>query len=119
MPIGISLFSGRQPLDTAVMAQKAEALGFDALWMGEHPIIPVHGSSRAPGSSGGSIPDLKAFYRCGSCHGMAISHTAQARKSMLAVTASQPTNKPTTLKHLPPPLPSHPPDKPVASFKLV
>jgi probable F420-dependent oxidoreductase len=58
MPIGISLFSGRQPLDTAVMAQKAEALGFDALWMGEHPIIPVHGSSRAPGSSGGSIPDF-------------------------------------------------------------
>src|SRR5438445_11882541 len=58
MPIGISLFSGRQPLDTAVMAQKAEALGFDSLWMGEHPIIPVQSSSPAPGSSGGSIPDF-------------------------------------------------------------
>jgi probable F420-dependent oxidoreductase len=58
MNIGISLFSGQQPLDTAVMAQKAEALGFDALWMGEHPIIPVHSSSPAPGSSGGSIPDF-------------------------------------------------------------
>jgi probable F420-dependent oxidoreductase len=58
MNIGISLFSGRQPLDTAVMAQKAEALGFDSLWMGEHPIIPVHSSSPAPGSSGGSIPDF-------------------------------------------------------------
>ncbi len=59
MNIGISLFSGRQPVDVAVVAQKAEALGFDSLWLGEHPVIPVHSSSPAPGSSGGSIP---AFY---------------------------------------------------------
>ena len=59
MNIGISLFSGRQPIDTAVVAQKAEALGFDSLWLGEHPVIPVHSSSPAPGTSGGSIP---AFY---------------------------------------------------------
>jgi probable F420-dependent oxidoreductase len=58
MNIGISLFSGRQPLDTAVVAQKAEALGFDSLWLGEHPIIPVHSTSSAPGTSGGSIPDF-------------------------------------------------------------
>src|SRR5215211_5207689 len=32
---------------------------------------------------------------------MAISNAAQSRKSMLAVTASQPTNKSTTLKHPP------------------
>jgi probable F420-dependent oxidoreductase len=58
MNIGISLFSGRQPIDTAVVAQKAEALGFDSLWLGEHPVIPVHSSSPAPGTSGGSIPDF-------------------------------------------------------------
>ena len=58
MNIGISLFSGRQPIDTAVVAQKAEALGFDSLWLGEHPVIPVHSSSSAPGTSGGSIPDF-------------------------------------------------------------
>src|SRR5262245_65713156 len=58
MNIGISLFSGRQPLDAAVIAQKAEALGFDSLWLGEHPVIPVHSSSPAPGTSGGSIPDF-------------------------------------------------------------
>ena len=58
MNIGISLFSGRQPLDAAVVAQKAEALGFDSLWLGEHPVIPVHGTSSAPGTSGGSIPDF-------------------------------------------------------------
>lgn len=58
MNIGISLFSGQQPVDAAVVAQKAEALGFDSLWLGEHPVIPVHSSSPAPGSSGGSIPDF-------------------------------------------------------------
>src|SRR3989442_11590202 len=58
MNIGISLFSGRQPIDAAVVAQKAEALGFDSLWLGEHPVIPVHSTSSAPGSSGGSIPDF-------------------------------------------------------------
>jgi probable F420-dependent oxidoreductase len=58
MNIGISLFSGRRPIDTAVVAQKAEALGFDSLWLGEHPVIPVHSSSPAPGTSGGSIPDF-------------------------------------------------------------
>jgi len=58
MNIGISLFSGQRPLDAAVVAQKAEALGFDSLWLGEHPVIPVHSTSSAPGSSGGSIPDF-------------------------------------------------------------
>jgi probable F420-dependent oxidoreductase len=58
MNIGISLFPGQQPVDVAVVAQKAEALGFDSLWMGEHPIMPVHSTSPAPGSSGSSIPDF-------------------------------------------------------------
>jgi probable F420-dependent oxidoreductase len=58
MNIGISLFSGQQPIDAAVVAQTAEALGFDSLWLGEHPVIPVHSTSPAPGSSGGSIPDF-------------------------------------------------------------
>ena len=47
-----------------------------------------------------------------------ISHAAQARKSMLAVAVSHPTNKPTTPQHLLSPLPSHPPDKPVVSFQF-
>jgi probable F420-dependent oxidoreductase len=58
MNIGVSLFPGQQPIDAAGVAQKAEALGFDSLWMGEHPVIPVHSTSPAPGSSGGSIPDF-------------------------------------------------------------
>jgi probable F420-dependent oxidoreductase len=58
MNIGISLFAGERPLDTAVVAKQAEALGFDSLWLGEHPIIPVHSTVSAPGTSGGSIPDF-------------------------------------------------------------
>jgi hypothetical protein len=98
MHSGMSLFSGRQPLDTAVMARKAEALGCDALWRGEHAILSVHGFPPTPGSSGGSIPDLKVFHSCGSRSSMATSNAAQSRKSMRAVTASQPMNKSTTLK---------------------
>jgi probable F420-dependent oxidoreductase len=58
MHIGISLFSGQQPIDAAGVAQHAEALGFDSLWLGEHPVMPVHSTSPAPGSSAGSIPDF-------------------------------------------------------------
>jgi probable F420-dependent oxidoreductase len=58
MNIGVSLFPGSQPIDAAVVAQKAEALGFDSLWMGEHPVMPVHSTSPAPGASGESIPDF-------------------------------------------------------------
>jgi len=58
MNIGVSLFSARHPIDPAVVAQQAEALGFDSLWLGEHPVMPVHSASPAPGSSGGSIPDF-------------------------------------------------------------
>ena len=72
----------------------------------------------APGSFGGSIPEEKAFHRCIYSISSNISHAAQARKSMLAVTASQPTDKPTTPQHLPSPLPSRPPNKPVVSFQL-
>src|ERR1043166_10080800 len=54
MNVGISLFPGQHPVDVAVVAQKAEALGFDSLWLGEHPVIPVHTTAAAPGTSGGS-----------------------------------------------------------------
>jgi probable F420-dependent oxidoreductase len=58
MQIGLSLFPAQRPIDAAVVAQKAEALGFDSLWLGEHPVMPVHSTSPAPGSSGDVIPDF-------------------------------------------------------------
>jgi hypothetical protein len=50
MHSGLSLISGRQPLDTAVMAQKAQALGGDTLWRRNMPSSPCRASPlpRAP-----------------------------------------------------------------------
>lgn len=57
MNLGIMLWPIPQPIDVAVVAQKAEELGFESLWVGEHPVMPVHGASRFPGSADGVIPD--------------------------------------------------------------
>jgi alkanesulfonate monooxygenase SsuD/methylene tetrahydromethanopterin reductase-like flavin-dependent oxidoreductase (luciferase family) len=42
MKYGILMFPTQHPIDVAVVARQAEALGFDSLWVGEHPIMPVH-----------------------------------------------------------------------------
>ncbi len=44
MKIGVMLFPTKDPVDIAVIAKRAEELGFDSLWVGEHPIMPVHGT---------------------------------------------------------------------------
>ena len=54
MHSGMSLISGRQPLDTAVMAQKAEALGCDALWRRNMPSSPCR-ASRLPRAPLGAV----------------------------------------------------------------
>jgi probable F420-dependent oxidoreductase len=58
MKVGVFMSPIPHPLDIAVVAQKAEALGFDSLWVGEHPIMPVHSSSSSPGSPSATIPDF-------------------------------------------------------------
>jgi probable F420-dependent oxidoreductase len=62
MKIGILLFPTRHPVDVAVLAQKTEALGFDSLWVGEHPIMPVHSASPFPGSPDGVIPASYSWF---------------------------------------------------------
>src|SRR5215468_7745325 len=57
MKYGILMFPTQHPVDVAVVARQAEALGFDSLWVGEHPIMPVYSTSPFPGSSDGRIPD--------------------------------------------------------------
>ena len=58
MKIGISVPSiVGAPVDVAVLAQKAEKLGFDSIWVPEHPILPVHTASQFPGSTDGIIPE--------------------------------------------------------------
>jgi len=62
MKIGIMMFPTRHPVDVAVVAQHAEALGFDSLWVGEHPIMPVQSTSPFPGSPDGKIPDSYSWF---------------------------------------------------------
>ena len=56
-------FDVRPPsVDIAVVARQAEALGFASLWLGEHPIMPVHGTSPFPGSPDGVIPENYSWF---------------------------------------------------------
>src|SRR5919108_1437425 len=62
MQLGILMFPTRPPVDVAVAATKAEALGFDSLWVGEHPVMPVHSTSPFPGSADGVIPPSYSWF---------------------------------------------------------
>jgi probable F420-dependent oxidoreductase len=57
MKIGVSTMISDSSIDVAVLARRAEELGFDSFWLGEHPIIPVTSSSRYPGSADGTLPE--------------------------------------------------------------
>jgi probable F420-dependent oxidoreductase len=56
MKIGVFLLPSEESADPAVVAKRAEELGFASFWVPEHPILPVHCSSGYPGSPDGSIP---------------------------------------------------------------
>ncbi len=60
MNIGISTFPTDYSVDIAVIAARAEEMGFESLWVPEHPIIPVTTSSPWPGSPDGVIPKVYA-----------------------------------------------------------
>jgi probable F420-dependent oxidoreductase len=56
MKIGVNMTLSSQSIDVAVLARKAESLGFESLWLPEHPIIPVQVTTRYQGSADGAIP---------------------------------------------------------------
>ena len=56
MEVGIFMALSSQALDVADLARQAEVVGFESLWLPEHPIMPVHSNSRYHGSPDGSIP---------------------------------------------------------------
>ena len=56
MKIGVSMTISSRSIPVTVLAQKAESLGFESLWLPEHPVIPVQTTSRYPGSADGVIP---------------------------------------------------------------
>ena len=57
MKIGVYTIITDSSIDVAVLARRAEELGFDSFWLGEHPIIPVTFASRYPGSTDGTLPE--------------------------------------------------------------
>lgn len=62
MNIGITVPLPAYSVDVLFIANLAEQLGFDSLWCAEHPIIPVHSSSKFPGSADGEIPETYSHF---------------------------------------------------------
>jgi probable F420-dependent oxidoreductase len=62
MNIGISVPLPAYLVDVGAMARTAEALGFESFWCAEHPFIPVHTTSRFPGTADGVIPEAYSHF---------------------------------------------------------
>jgi probable F420-dependent oxidoreductase len=56
MNIGVNARVSSHSIDIALVAQKAESLGFESLWLPEHGVMPVHVTTRYQGSPDGVIP---------------------------------------------------------------
>ncbi len=62
MRVGISVPLPAYNVDVGFMARRAESLGFESLWCGEHPFIPVRTTSRFPSSADGVIPESYSHF---------------------------------------------------------
>tara|TARA_Y100000758_G_scaffold131799_1_gene93237 strand:- start:584 stop:1432 length:849 start_codon:yes stop_codon:yes gene_type:complete len=62
MNIGIVLPLPAYYINPALIAETAENLGFDSLWVGEHPFIPLNSQSIFPGSPSGEIPESYSHF---------------------------------------------------------
>ncbi len=62
MNVGISVPLPAYLVDVAFIARKAEELGFESFWCAEHPFVPVHTTSRFPGSADGIIPESYSHF---------------------------------------------------------
>ena len=56
MKIGLMHLTPYSKADPAIVARRAEELGFDSYWVGDHTIIPIKSSVniRAPNTMGAS-----------------------------------------------------------------
>src|ERR1700674_82480 len=59
MKIGMLAVVNEYSVDPATLARKAEALGFESLWLPDHPVMPVHTTTPLPSTppGKGEIPD--------------------------------------------------------------
>jgi probable F420-dependent oxidoreductase len=60
--VGISVPLPAYLVDVGFMARTVEELGFESFWCAEHPFIPVHTTSRFPGSEDGVIPESYSHF---------------------------------------------------------
>ena len=56
MHVGISMSVTEAHGDFGALARKMEELGFESVWLPEHPVIPVHHNSKYGGTPDGSVP---------------------------------------------------------------
>ena len=54
--VGIDIIYTPYTANPAIVAAKMEELGFESLWIGEHPFIPVNYETPYPAASDGRIP---------------------------------------------------------------
>ena len=57
MNIGISTTATARSGDLAEVARQVEALGYDSLWIPEHPVIPIDRKTPFPASRDGQMPE--------------------------------------------------------------
>ncbi len=65
MNIGILVAATAQSGDLAEIARLTESLGYDSLWIPEHPIIPIAMKTPFPASRDGKLPDHYAQWTDG------------------------------------------------------
>ncbi len=56
MDIGVFFFTSGESADPAIIAKKAEDLGFASIWVPEHPVLPVHTTVGYPAAPDQPIP---------------------------------------------------------------
>jgi probable F420-dependent oxidoreductase len=78
MKIGMLLIFHETSVRPGPCAQEAERLGFESLWVPEHPILPVN--PKTPFPQGGPIPDIYAHMSDQFvCLGMAAANTSKLK----------------------------------------
>lgn len=56
MDVGVFYFTSGESADPAIVAQKAEDLGFASFWVPEHPVLPVQTTTGYPAAPNEPIP---------------------------------------------------------------
>ena len=57
MKIGLFMFATPTTIAPAILARKAETLGFESFWLPEHPVVPIQYQTRNTWTSDGKIPE--------------------------------------------------------------